>query len=720
ARKRAKAEASKARVASARKELELKKQEALLAEQKRVSEAQVERKQKDIAAELVLLEEEKEAAAADAKAAVSGEVEDGSNEEFDLLVKYLGPVSSVYARSLRASNTVNPSRGLALLWERLDERYGSPERMEACLKAKINSFPTLTMKNCSKLYDLCDILDEIQSAKTNPSLSAQFAVYDSSAGISSIVPKLPISLRNKWINQASRFKDENHVTFPPFTFLIHFLRKVTRTVNDPAFTSLIEALRRAHLLHKSMDKNPQKKDHMVKFMAKLFETGAAERAPPIEEGRSRWYRYLPLFGVYHPRKPDKIRGVFDSSAIFQGFSLNSMLLSGPDLTNNLIGILIRFRRDSRPITADIEQMFYQFNVDEQHRDFLRFLWFEDNKPEKGLVEYRMTVHLPMHSCLGLPWCLQRDAFMINPKVGKAQFTRRGLLSALNSIYDPIGFLSPATISGKILLRRISPDGKTWDEPLPESFLPDWQLWTKHIQSLNGVAIPRMYISTSLTQTAGSKLHVFFDASEEAVAAVAYLEVRREHNREIGFVMGKAKLAPKSGHTVPRLELCGAVLAVELYQTISEHLGVPLEHVAFHTDSKVVLGYISNETRRFYTYVSNRVEKIRSVTSPAQWRYISTEFNPADVATRSNSVESVGLLENVRRWLQPPHDAFHIDVEAASNQSYPLICPNDDTEIRAIELEVVVVIVVVVLVVVVVVVVIKVVVVVPVVVVVVFE
>ncbi|GFR82296.1 Gag-pol fusion polyprotein [Elysia marginata] len=155
-------------------------------------------------------------------------------------------------------------------------------------------------------------------------------------------------------------------------------------------SNFVQALRRAHLLQRSMDKNPQKKDHMVKFMAKLFETGAAERAPPIEEGRSRWY--LPLFGVYHPRKPDKIRGVFDSSAIFQGFSLNSMLLSCPDLTNSLIGILIRFCRDSCPITADIEQMFYQFNVDEQHRDFLRFLWFEDNNPEKGLVEYRMTVH----------------------------------------------------------------------------------------------------------------------------------------------------------------------------------------------------------------------------------------------------------------------------------------------------------------------------------------
>ena len=57
---------------------------------------------------------------------------------------------------------------------------------------------------------------------------------------------------------------------------------------------------------------------------------------------------------------------------------------------------------------------------------------------------------------------------------------------------------------------------------------------------------------------------------------------------------------------------------------------------FYTDSRVVLGYICNNTRRFYTYVSNRVEKIRKTSVPEQWSYVPSEYNPADEATRSLS------------------------------------------------------------------------------------
>ena len=71
-------------------------------------------------------------------------------------------------------------------------------------------------------------------------------------------------------------------------------------------------------------------------MDKVLKRGAAEIAPKDIPGEC-WY--LPLFGVYHPRKPDQIRGVFDSSAIFEDVSLNRLLMSGPDLTNNLVGVL---------------------------------------------------------------------------------------------------------------------------------------------------------------------------------------------------------------------------------------------------------------------------------------------------------------------------------------------------------------------------------------------
>lgn len=103
---------------------------------------------------------------------------------------------------------------------------------------------------------------------------------------------------------------------------------------------------------------------MVTFMKGIIDRGAAEVAPPIPEDKECWY--LPLFGVYHPKKPDKIRGVFDSSVVYQGKSLNSVLLTGPNLTNSLLGVFIRFRRDQIAVIADIEQMFYSFYVKEEH------------------------------------------------------------------------------------------------------------------------------------------------------------------------------------------------------------------------------------------------------------------------------------------------------------------------------------------------------------------
>lgn len=121
--------------------------------------------------------------------------------------------------------------------------------------------------------------------------------------------------------------------------------------------------------------------------------------------------------------------------------------------------------------------------------------------------------------------------------------------------------------------------------------------------------------------------MFTDASEKAIAAVAYLRTLDEDgNSQLGFVMGKAKVAPKHGHTIPRLELCAAVLGVEIYETILDELEFELRKVTFFTDSKVVLGYINNETKRFYVYVRNRVDSIRRLTHPSQWNYIPTNLN----------------------------------------------------------------------------------------------
>lgn len=85
--------------------------------------------------------------------------------------------------------------------------------------------------------------------------------------------------------------------------------------------------------------------------------------------------------------------MFDSSATHEDTSLNNVLLTGPDMNNTLTGVLLRFRKEPVAITADIEQMFYCFVIREDHRDFVRFLWYEGNDPTKVIREYRMTVHV---------------------------------------------------------------------------------------------------------------------------------------------------------------------------------------------------------------------------------------------------------------------------------------------------------------------------------------
>lgn len=87
--------------------------------------------------------------------------------------------------------------------------------------------------------------------------------------------------------------------------------------------------------------------------------------------------------------------------------------------------------------------------------------------------------------------------------------------------------------------------------------------------LKDIKIPRMYGRFSLVQASGVQVLVFCDASNDAIAAVAYIKTMNEDSSDIGFLLGKAKVAPSHGHTIPRLELCSAVVAVELAEVAKE-------------------------------------------------------------------------------------------------------------------------------------------------------
>ncbi|CAB4026324.1 Hypothetical predicted protein [Paramuricea clavata] len=99
-------------------------------------------------------------------------------------------------------------------------------------------------------------------------------------------------------------------------------------------------------------------------------------------------------------------------------------------------------------------------------------------------------------------------------------------------------------------------------------------------------------------------------------------------------MAKARVAPLKLVSVPRLELTAAVTSVNVVQELSRELGYDVDADIYYSDSTVVLGYVQNEARRFHVYVGNRVQAIRSKTSPESWHHVKGKDNPADIASRS--------------------------------------------------------------------------------------
>ncbi|XP_062610110.1 uncharacterized protein LOC134271902 [Saccostrea cucullata] len=543
------------------------------------------------------------------------------------------------------------------------------------------------------------------------------------------------------------------------------------------------ALRRAKTLDLGLLRNPLKREHVQEFMRKIFDRGHAELAPHLPAGNERWY--LPMFGVYHPKKPEAIRMVFDSSAKHEGVALNDVLLKGPDSSNSLQGILMRFRKDKIAITADVEQMFHNFRVCEPHRDYLRFIWHEENNVEKPLTDYRMTVHvfgnspspavatyglrksvtnadddvrsfvnrnfyvddgliscpseieavnlfkrtqeslmsgghlrlhkvasnskavlqmcdsddlakdlkdldlgqdtLPVQRSLGVSWDIESDNIVFRVSTDQRPFTRRGVLSVINSLYDPLGFTAPVTLQGKLLLREMMSSFSgplDWDEPLQPTFQRRWQDWVISLQQLELLKIPRMYCKLSVTFSSKCEVHICSDASKEAIAAVAYLKVFTESgSHDSGFLLGKGKVVPVHGHTIPRLELCAAVMAVDLAETINEQMDIDREAFHFYTDSRIVLGYISNDSRRFHVYVANRVGRIRSFSKPCQWNHIPTDCNPADLATREFHASDLPYS----MWIHGPSflKEDHVSDEDSENRSegFPLIDTEEDKEVK---------------------------------------
>ena len=359
--------------------------------------------------------------------------------------------------------------------------------------------------------------------------------------------------------------------------------------------------------------------------------------------------------MYHPKKPDQVRVVFDCSALYNSQSLNKNLLQGPDQLNSLIGVLTRFRKEDVALTCDMKQMFHSFHITTSHRDFLRFLWFENNDLDGAISEFRMNVHLfgavsspavanyslhktaetgraefgdkaadflcrhfyvddgltsvptiseaieliedsqglcasaklrlhkfasnrkdvsealpkdnrardlkdldlrhnalPVQRSLGTYWCIESDTLGFRIELKDKPLSRRGILSTISSVYDPLGIVSPVILTGKQILQDLFRQKVDWDDLLGQ---------------------------VSYLRTVNSKGEV-----------------------HVSFLIAKSRVAPIKPISIPRMELTAAFVSVNITKMLQSELDYENLRSVYYTDSEVVIGYVSNEARRF-TYMS---------------------------------------------------------------------------------------------------------------------
>ncbi|XP_033730738.1 uncharacterized protein LOC117320185 [Pecten maximus] len=468
--------------------------------------------------------------------------------------------------------------------------------------------------------------------------------------------------------------------------------------------------------------------------------------------------YLPHHEVLKPdSRSTPLRIVFNSSASFMGHSLNDYWAKGPNIVNDLMSVLIRFREGQVGMAGDISKMYNSVKMSESDQHTHRFLWrdmdqgkepdhyvmeavtFGDRPSgaiasmallktaelakelypevtqiikensyvddilcstdstsaaknlsedidvvlEKGGFKVKhwtlsgMSTALgnnvnTQEKVLGMIWDPKMDTFKykarlnFSPKVKKIhqeqnlsegdipnqipqRLTHRMVLSQVSSIFDPLGLITPFILCAKLLMRALckrdtvgeTGGRQTWDSAMDEDMRKEWIKFFSDLFVVETLEFPRCIKPDCVK--GNPILIVFSDGSKEAFGACAY--IRWETRNEIvstNLIAAKNRIAPTRQLSIPRLELCGAVIGVRLREKLLNGSKLRFERVFHIVDSMIVQAQIQKESYGFGTFTATRVAEIQSKSSPDEWWWVSGNDNPADLTTRVTAPKNLDM------------------------------------------------------------------------------
>ena len=198
-----------------------------------------------------------------------------------------------------------------------------------------------------------------------------------------------------------------------------------------------------------------------------------------------------------------------------------------------------------------------------HKDSLRHWPLEQRAKELKPLGEDLEGHLPLTKALGLAWDCEVDKFTFQSRKLAPEFTTvASVLSALASVFDPIGIIAPYVLTGKQLFQELWYETKDWKKPVPEDVKKQMTSWCDGLETISQLGVPRWFGFPSNEELT---LHSFADASKKGYGTANYLAASAASELPTAFVIARTRVVPPPKRdNIPRLELQAGLTARLFY------------------------------------------------------------------------------------------------------------------------------------------------------------
>ena len=240
--------------------------------------------------------------------------------------------------------------------------------------------------------------------------------------------------------------------------------------------------------------------------------------------------------------------------------------------------------------------------------------------------------------LSLYWQPKSDQLLLNISTlnQHPSFTKKTVLSDISKLFDPLGFAAPVVINGKMFMQSLWQHKIAWKDTLNDQLKEQWLMLRKDLPTLNDMAFNRCCLVKGSTKI---QLLGFADASEKAFGACVYIRSQNNDNQvEVQLLTSKSRVAPLLTESIPRLELCAALLLSQLIEKVITAIKIPFDGIILWSDSTIALSWMLTEPYKLKTFIAIRVYKIQHIKSNHNivWKHVSSSDNPADLVSRGMS------------------------------------------------------------------------------------